>query len=236
MPWHERRTPPPVQRTSGADRLFLIVAPMSSVRPGRTGPKVLPGPQGKTGGAKFTLRATNVVNFRRGSAPNGSDRALRPAGHERRRGRPNQRLDQSDSMFISSNEHIVEAQHRCGHLTTVYREKMKRFVCLILFLLAATPLRAQNLPPVPFSLLNASGVVCVRVSRDGGVVGAYILRSTGNTVADRDLLSWVNQLHWPKAVPGEKLRTTWFPMPIAFGDRQPPTSPPKTCAPPKAGS
>lgn len=85
----------------------------------------------------------------------------------------------------------------------------------------AMPAVAQELPPVPATLLNASGAVCINVSKKGGVNGAYILASTRDAQADRDMLAWVHRLRWPIATPGEKLRDTWFPMPIGFGGKQP---------------
>lgn len=86
----------------------------------------------------------------------------------------------------------------------------------------AMPAVAQELPPVPATLLNASGAVCINVSKKGDVNGAYILASTRDAQADRDMLAWVHRLRWPIATPGEKLRDTWFPMPIGFGGKQPP--------------
>lgn len=91
---------------------------------------------------------------------------------------------------------------------------------------------AQELPPLPATLLNASGAVCINVSKQGGVNGAYVLASTGDAQTDQDMLAWVHQLRWPIATPGEKLRGTWFPMPIGFGEKQPPKVAATCTAPP----
>jgi len=90
---------------------------------------------------------------------------------------------------------------------------------------AADVAKAQELPPLPSTLLNASGAVCISISKEGDVGGAYVLASTGDAQADRDMLAWVHQLHWPVATPGEKMRDTWFPMPIGFGSKEPPKVP-----------
>jgi hypothetical protein len=90
---------------------------------------------------------------------------------------------------------------------------------------------AEELPPLPATLLNASGAVCINVSTKGNVTGAYLLTTTGNADADRDMVAWASQLRWPAAEPGEKLRDTWFPMPIAFGDAKP-VAAPESCAAP----
>ena len=81
---------------------------------------------------------------------------------------------------------------------------------------------AQELPPLPATLLNASGAVCIKVTKQNEAGGVYILASTGDPQVDRDMLAWVRELRWPVATSGEKLRDTWFPMPIAFGEKQPP--------------
>lgn len=96
---------------------------------------------------------------------------------------------------------------------------------------AANVAQAQELPPLPSTLLNASGAVCISISKEGDVRGAYILATTGDRQADRDMLAWVHQLHWPVATPGEKMRETWFPMPIGFGGKEPPKVP-QSCSSP----
>lgn len=102
-------------------------------------------------------------------------------------------------------------------------------VALLVFLSGSAG--AQELPPLPATLLHASGAVCVNVSKKGTVSGAYLLTSTGNADADADMVTWARQLHWPVAKPGEKLRDTWFPMPIAFGDAKPVAAPASCAAP-----
>ena len=99
---------------------------------------------------------------------------------------------------------------------------------------AAISAAAQELPPLPATLLNASGAVCITVSKKGKVDGAYVLASTGDAQTDTDMLAWVNQLRWPIATPGEKLRDMWFPMPISFGAKQPPNVASTCAAPPTA--
>lgn len=98
-------------------------------------------------------------------------------------------------------------------------------------LLVVVSAEAQELPPLPATLLNASGAVCVNVSKKGDVGGVYLLTSTGDADADKDLVAWARQLHWPIATPDEKLRDTWFPMPIAFGDAEPVHAPAACGAP-----
>jgi hypothetical protein len=90
----------------------------------------------------------------------------------------------------------------------------------------------QELPPLPATLLNASGAVCIDISKIGKVDGAYVLASTGDAQTDNDMLAWVKQMRWPIARPGEKLRDAWFPMPTGFGAKQPPTVAPTCAAPP----
>ena len=86
------------------------------------------------------------------------------------------------------------------------------------FALSSRPAIAQELHPVPATLLNRSGMVCISISKQGSVSGAYVLKSIGDPQADRDMLDWVRQSHWQVAMPDEKLRDTWFPMPVSFGD------------------
>lgn len=101
----------------------------------------------------------------------------------------------------------------------------------LLLLLAAlsAPAMAQELPPIPEDLLNVVAVTCVKMNNSGRVVGAYLIRSTGNVMRDRGIVDWVKGLHWGKAKPGDKLRNVWFPMPVAFGDVPAPDLP-KSCS------
>lgn len=85
----------------------------------------------------------------------------------------------------------------------------------------AMPAVAQELPPVPATLLNASGAVCINVSKKGGVNGAYILASTRDAQADRDMLAWVHRLRWPIATPGESCGTRGFQCRLALAGSSP---------------
>ena len=101
-----------------------------------------------------------------------------------------------------------------------------------LLVLMAAIVSAQEMPPLPATLRDASGAVCISVSKQGDVSGVYVLASTGNPQADQDMLAWVHQLRWPIATPGETLRDTWFPMSIGFGEKQPPKVGATCVAPP----
>ena len=114
--------------------------------------------------------------------------------------------------------------------TMVIRATLSGIAVTFLISLAGSA-EAQELPPLPTSLLNASGAVCIKVSRGGAVRGVYLLTGTGNADADKDMVAWARQLHWPMAKPGEKLRDTWFPMPIAFGGTTPVAAPTSCGAP-----
>ena len=102
---------------------------------------------------------------------------------------------------------------------------------------ACVPMRAaaQELPPVPSDLVDTAAVTCIRVSRSGSVVGAFILASTGDSARDAEVLEWVSQLHWPQAKTDEKLHGTWFPMPVSFGQAKP-LPMPSSCSPPLHGT
>lgn len=99
------------------------------------------------------------------------------------------------------------------------------------------PMRAaaQELPPVPPDLVDTAAVICIRVSQSGSVDGEFILASTGDSARDAEVLEWVRQLHWPQAKPDEKLRGTWFPMPVSFGQAKP-LSMPSSCSQPLHGA
>lgn len=148
-------------------------------------------------------------------------------------GHPNQPEWQSCSVLIRNLPNRTR-QH-CG--SSYYRAIIPKMVIRaaafsISFAIAIAGIAdAQDLPPVPSTLLNASGAVCISISKQGDVNGAYILTSTGDRQADNDMIAWVHQLHWPVAAPGEKMRDTWFPMPIGFGRMAPPKVP-STCASP----
>ena len=104
---------------------------------------------------------------------------------------------------------------------------------VLLALAAGTPAPAQLLPPVPRILLDSAAVACVRVAPDGAVDGAFLVVPTGMPDRDRELLDWVRQMRWNAAAPGEGEAAPegrWFPMPIAFGEADPPPAP-ASCGP-----
>jgi hypothetical protein len=97
--------------------------------------------------------------------------------------------------------------------------------------LSLRPATAQELPLIPATLLNRSGVVCISISKQGSVIGAYVLKTIGNAQADRDMLDWGRQLHWLVSTLGEKSREAWFAMPVVFGDAKSMDTPPSCSAP-----
>jgi hypothetical protein len=99
--------------------------------------------------------------------------------------------------------------------------------------LAAIPASAAEKAPVPTSLLNRSGVVCVKVSTKGAVKDAFVVQSTGDAAADADMIQWIRTVAWPKAKPDDITRNTWQPVPVAMGDAEVPPVP-DNCAPPRA--
>jgi TonB family protein len=99
--------------------------------------------------------------------------------------------------------------------------------------LAAIPALAAVTVPVPASLMNRSAVVCVKVSAKGTVKDAFVVRSTGNTQADADMIEWIRKVPWPKAKNGDPTRNQWQPIPVAMGKAQAPELP-DGCAPPRA--
>ena len=91
--------------------------------------------------------------------------------------------------------------------------------------------RAQELPPVSPLMLGKAVSACIVITDSGNIGGAYLLSTSGDEAADRDMLAWVKQLHWGPAKPGEKMRNVWFATGLAFGDaKAPPAS--ATCTPP----
>lgn len=88
---------------------------------------------------------------------------------------------------------------------------------------------AQGLPSVPRALVGQAGVVCVKLSGDR-VADAFVVISTGRSEADEALVDWVREMDWgtPDSAPAP--RDHWFPMPIAFGEGDPP-APPAQCGP-----
>ncbi len=98
--------------------------------------------------------------------------------------------------------------------------------------LVSGPASADELPPIPQSLLNHAGVACIKVSGEGVVTDAFVISTTGSPEGDRDMLGWVKQLHWDN--PGDALRDRWSPITVSFG-RGPSPSAPAKCGPPPSG-
>lgn len=96
----------------------------------------------------------------------------------------------------------------------------------------AAPLAAAQLVPVPPSLNDKAGVVCIKVSPKGTVSDVFLIQSTGDGLADADMIDWVRTLSWPVARRGDTTRKTWQPLPVAMGKAEPPNLP-ESCAPPK---
>ena len=100
-------------------------------------------------------------------------------------------------------------------------------------LAASTSPSAKAPPPVPSSLLNKAGVVCIKVTPKGNVADAFVVRSTGDGTADADMIDYVSALKWPAAKGRDASRGTWQPVPVAMGAVEVPALP-DTCAPPPA--
>ncbi len=110
---------------------------------------------------------------------------------------------------------------------------MKKPILMLAALAAAAPLGASELAPVPTSLMNRNGVVCVKVTKTGKVRDAFVVQSTGDGTADADMIDWVRSLSWPPARTDAALRETWQPVPVAMGKAEIPVLP-DNCAPPRA--
>lgn len=124
----------------------------------------------------------------------------------------------------------VQATSVLGYRPLVRAAKTFAFATLI-GLVASTASASEELPPLTPDLLGISAIACVKLSKDGDVTGAFLITSTGADTRDQHLLEWIKQLHWPPAAPGEKLRDTWFPMPVAFGEGVEPPKMPASCSP-----
>lgn len=112
---------------------------------------------------------------------------------------------------------------------------MNRTVSVVLALAAAAvaiPAVAAQPAPVPTSLLNRNAVVCVKVTPKGTVSEAFVIRSTGDSAADADMIAWIRTVNWPAANREDKTRNTWQPVPVAMGTAAVPVLP-ESCAPPK---
>lgn len=99
--------------------------------------------------------------------------------------------------------------------------------------LAAVPALAAVTVPIPPSMMNRSAVVCVKVSAKGTVKDAFVVRSTGSTQADADMIEWIRKVPWPKAKSGDPTRNQWQPIPVAMGKAEAPELP-DNCTPPRA--
>ena len=95
--------------------------------------------------------------------------------------------------------------------------------------LVSTGVSAQ-MAPIPRSLSNASGGVCLKIANNGTIADAFLIVSTGSESKDRDLLAYAKQLQWPAQKRDGEVREVWFPMALASGKAKPPQMP-KSCAP-----
>src|ERR1700761_4554011 len=112
--------------------------------------------------------------------------------------------------------------------------KFPACIAALLLLGQSAALAADGLPPLTPDLQGVSAIACVRIGTSGALTGAFLLSSTGSPDRDRHLLEWIKQLHWAPAAPGETLRNTWFPMPLAIGDGVKAPDAPTSCSPPAA--
>ena len=99
----------------------------------------------------------------------------------------------------------------------------------LLFGLAISAASADT-APIPESLANSAGAVCLKVAENGQIAGAFVLVSTGSKRKDRDLLLWAKQLRWPVKKKEGEVRSAWFPMALVTGAAREPTMP-KSCEP-----
>ena len=97
-------------------------------------------------------------------------------------------------------------------------------------LTASAGLSAEAPPPVPTSMMNKAGVVCVKVTPKGTVADAFVVRSAGDGTADADMIDYVSALRWPTAKGPDPSRGTWQPVPVAMGAVDAPALPDR-CAP-----
>lgn len=102
-------------------------------------------------------------------------------------------------------------------------------IAILLALVPSCTASAQGLPTVPRSLVGQAGVVCVRLIGNR-VADAFMVVSTGKATIDRDLVAWVREMDWGAPDGAAAPRERWFPMPVAFGDGEPP-APPAQCGP-----
>ena len=109
---------------------------------------------------------------------------------------------------------------------------------LSLILAASLPLTASasvpaaSSPPVPRSLLDRAGVVCFKITNRGNVADAFVVVSTGDGVADADMVDYARRLKWPEVGKDDPVRNRWIPLPITMGKAE--RAPiPDSCAPPR---
>ena len=102
----------------------------------------------------------------------------------------------------------------------------------LLPLAAAASAPTAGSPPVPKSLIDRAGVVCFKITNRGNVADAFVVVSTGDGLADADMVDYARQLKWPEAGVDDPGRNRWIPLPITMGKAQ--RAPvPDSCAPPK---
>ena len=102
----------------------------------------------------------------------------------------------------------------------------------LLPLAAAASAPAVSSPPVPKSLIDRAGVVCFKITNRGNVADAFVVVSTGDGLADADMVDYARRLKWPEASVDDPGRNRWIPLPITMGKAQ--RAPvPDSCAPAK---
>ena len=103
---------------------------------------------------------------------------------------------------------------------------------LILAAAAAASAHGATAPAVPRSLIDRAGVVCFMITNRGNVSQAFVVVSTGDGLADADMVDYARRLKWPEVGKGDPSRNRWIPLPITMGKatRAPV---PDSCAPPR---
>lgn len=98
---------------------------------------------------------------------------------------------------------------------------------------ASASAQAASSPPVPRSLIDRAGVVCFMITNRGNVADAFIAVSTGDSLADADMVDYARRLKWPETKVADPARNRWIPLPITMG-KAPRAPVPDSCAPPKS--
>ena len=103
---------------------------------------------------------------------------------------------------------------------------------LILAAAAAASAHGATPPAVPKSLIDRAGVVCFMITNRGNVSQAFVAVSTGDGLADADMVDYALKLKWPEVGEDDPSRNRWIPLPITMGKatRAPV---PDSCAPPR---